>query len=146
MKYMTILTSGVLILTGCTDSDRLAAGVIGGAVIGGAVAGDSDRGTGALVGGVLGGIIASSAQRQVGHNYNSRYVNIIDSGIPGKRYYFNNFYDNYDMAVYPGYFYYRNVGGYTYKCRSVDVYVYDYGRTYHKTKNYCLTNRGWMER
>ena len=145
MNKIVILPISLLLLSGCSESDRTVASVIGGAIVGSAISSDSDKVTGAIIGGVVGGLLSKSQSAQVSRTYNDRYVDIIQYGQTGRRYEISNFYANYDMVVYPGHYYNRYMNGYRYKCRSMDVYIYDRGHSYHSSRSYCLTNRGWME-
>ena len=145
MNKIAIFPISLLLLSGCSDSDRAAVSVIGGALVGSAMSSDSNKVTGAIIGGVIGGLLSKSQSAQVSRNYNDRYVDIIEYGQTGRRYEISNFHGSYDMVVYPGHYYNRYMNGYRYKCRSVDVYIYDRGHSSHTRKSYCLTNRGWRE-
>ena len=144
MNRIALSACFALFLTGCNQSDRFASSVMGGALIGGVIAEDN-RMMGMMIGGALGGIISKAQMSDLSADVDYRYRSIIETGVVNQRYYLNNVYGEYDMAVYPGYGFQRMIQGYRYECRSMRVYVFDGPRVYERNLAYCRSSHGWFE-
>lgn len=144
-KLLPLVCSGLL-LTGCSTNDDVVAAGMAGAVVGGMVGGSmSDDSDGALMGAMLGGVAAASiAQYNVNQRAAREYHQIVDYGVPNRRYVLSDVSGHVDLVVYPRHYHTRYFSGTAHRCRVLDIQVHDYGRVYNRSEIYCQTGYGWQ--